>query len=250
MLPPIPSHRELSISEIAEHWHREIDPPAPPREIREEMIKAWLRRELPATGGPQPIEVLRSLHGTGDVYPVLFVIKGDEPAPVSVPRDDGGVDVDVRVRLPVPNGSPATWNDDNCQEAFEALANDWSETRFGPLAVGLMLGITIRVERFFEWLDKRGSDRPTFWTPPPNVSTPTRRERPVTEVNARGLYQEYSSSCDAEALRPTQHKFEKFVQQKGFYSGRRHLRKIFKEKQAAAGKEVRRGRPKNSPAEK
>jgi hypothetical protein len=249
MLPPISSNLSLSIREIAEHWSREIRPPASPREIREEMTRSWWRGELPITGGSQAIEVLRSLHGAGHRYAVVFVGEGHEPPPISMPLDDGGVEVDVRVRLPVPNGNPDTWNEDNCREALEALASNWRETAFEPLASALTVAITLTPGQFFGWVDKHEFDRPVFWREPRDDSAKPKDRRHFNAKSAARFVADYIEKEKSAGRVPTQSGLEAAKKAAGYPpGGRTLLRAEFKKRKGGI---LKRGHPpKNSPAEK
>jgi hypothetical protein len=172
---PIPTDRTLSIREIADYWSRAIDPHASPRELCDTMIKSWWRGELLVPDAPRPIDMLRFLYANVDRDEVVFVIPGAEPASTVAQLEDGSVLVDLHcVRVPLPNGSPESWTTENCGETLEAIAKGWDEKIFRLLSPGLV-GISLNIDQFLEWVDRHGFDRPTFWG-----------TRPLTPRQAKG----------------------------------------------------------------
>src|SRR5947209_3180516 len=135
---PVSSDRILAIRDIAEYWSREIRPPASPRELREEMMKAWWLGELTSAAGPERVEVLRSLQTSAVQDWMLFVTADDNRHPIAEPLPDGGAIIDVRLRVPPPPGSPNSWTEESCEEAWSAIAAEWNEGVVGALALGLV----------------------------------------------------------------------------------------------------------------
>jgi hypothetical protein len=233
---PISCDRALSIQRIAEYWSREIRPPASPRELREEIIKAWWRRELVVPGGPEPIDVLRSLHKTVDRNKVLFIAPTDVAPPVSVAHEDGSVTVDVRIRIRVPSGSPESWIEENCDEGMAAIAESWDEAAFQPIATGLT-AIKLTVTQFSAWTKARGFKRPRFWAHPGRARPASPRR--LSDKSARRFAEQY---IHGEGAKASQAGLEKSALASGYVGARDALRQAFKAIRSSAGIAVRRGR--------
>jgi hypothetical protein len=136
---PIPAEINLSIREVADYWSREMrSPRATERELRASLIAAWWRGELRSADEAQRLDVLRGLYSRGGHDGIVFIIPGmKSPPALKYPRG-GGVEVDLRVRVPVPCESPASWTESNCTQAFEAIASGWDESKFSLLSPGMM----------------------------------------------------------------------------------------------------------------
>jgi hypothetical protein len=242
---PIPADRALLIRQIADYWSREIHPRASAEELCQEMLQGFWRGELRSISTTR-LTQLQWLYESGPTDRIVLSPVDNEGFPMSLTNEDLR---DIPVHISVPNDSPDSWTEEDCSPTFRFLSEFWGESTF-PGGTAVLASISVTADQFFAWVDSRKFDRPTFWTPPRSVNAPSDDRHPVNEATARKLFQDYKTYCDSKASKPSQQEFEKFVLQKGFSGGREHLRKIFKEKQQAAGKEVKRGRPPNSPAEK
>jgi len=170
---PIPTDRTLSIREIAEYWSGDIHPTVSPRKLRESMVQAWWRGELLAANVPTPIDELRalySLHKSGSNDRVAFVVPGVDPLPTVTRLEDGSIEIDMRVNVPLPNESPGSWTAENCKEALTTIANNWDEARFDVVIARIVTGIGLTHDQFFAWVNRHGFDRPTFWGTRPGAA--------------------------------------------------------------------------------
>jgi hypothetical protein len=160
---PIPSERKLSVVEIAKHWSREIKPPAPAQELRDDISKAWWRGELVAPNAPSRLGVLQHYYLMSAKF-IAFAIPNTEEPPQWVAGDDGEIEFVRPLRVPLPNANPDTWTEANCAPAFEAIAEQWNEAMISPSeSAPLFLEIVLTSREFFQWIDAIGYRRPSFW---------------------------------------------------------------------------------------
>lgn len=157
---PVPETPDLSIGDIADYWSRETR--ATQRELEETMIRAWWGGTLE---GPEPkkrLEALRVLVEQADRGQVAFLPGGTQDPPVVVELPDESADVDLRVRVPLPEADPESWTDAICADAFEVLGKDWTEDMSEELVVGLLATTVARVD-FMDWIERSDFAAPKFW---------------------------------------------------------------------------------------
>jgi hypothetical protein len=151
----------LSFSEIADYWSREIRPPASDLELLQALSAAWWRGQIVGETALTRLKLIRYLFGHAPDLDLIFVV-GDEPGPPDEEMADGSVEVDLRPRLTVPSADPATWNDESCSMAYEALAKAQcfiTDPTVGPA----LRGIGLTHKEFINWLATCGYQRPDFW---------------------------------------------------------------------------------------
>lgn len=74
--------------------------------------------------GPPRLEVLQALHDEESTREhFVFAYKHEIQPIMSEDLPDGGVSVDLRPFLPVPDKNTKNWTNENCEKAFEELAN-------------------------------------------------------------------------------------------------------------------------------
>jgi hypothetical protein len=161
---PIPSERKLSVVEIAKHWSRQIEPPAPAQELRDAISKAWWSGELIAANSPSRLSVLSHYYLRSAKF-IAFAVPNTEEPPQWVAGDDGEIEFVRPLRVPLPNANPDTWTEANCAPAFEAIAEQWNEALiFSSQSALIFLDIVLSSSEFFRWIDEIGYERPTFWS--------------------------------------------------------------------------------------
>jgi len=190
---PIPTDRTLSIREIAEYWSGDIHPTVSPRKLRESMVQAWWRGEPLGANAPMPIDELRALYAlykSGSNDRVAFLVPRVDPLPTVTRREDGSIDVDVRVEIPLPNESPDSWTAENCKAALTAIANNWDETCFDVVIARIITGISVTHDQFFAWVNRHGFDRPTFWVTRPGATLKQAQGTQLAKAKAKKPGQE------------------------------------------------------------
>jgi hypothetical protein len=237
---PIPANQKLKLLDIANHWSREITPPVTPREVLEGLIKAWWRGELATASGQSRADMLRVLYAKYQDR-IAFIVPG-LPDPASTRElPDGGVVVFRLWQVPLPNAEPKSWDDANCAEAFEAVAEAWDSDRF-EIVVPSVAWIELTVMEFTKWTEANDYPLPTFWRSATNNSESSATTRRITKKKALELAQEYIAADKRAGRTPTQIGLENQVREAGWHGGRERLRAAFKSIQGAAGREVKRGR--------
>jgi hypothetical protein len=158
---PIPAKIRLTLCDIANHWSGEIKPHMDTSEVLNGLAKAWWRGELTATNGPSRPKMLWALYKDYQDR-IAFVVPGlQEPAIFEV-LPDGGVRVLRLWTVPLPNFQPDSWDDTNCAEAFEAVAEAWRYERFELVAISVCF-IELTVAEFRSWIVDSPYPTPTFW---------------------------------------------------------------------------------------
>ena len=94
---------------------------------------------------------------------IVFVVDGD-PAPPNEELPDGGVRVDIRYPVPVPSSDTDSWDDANCADAFDALAQTPSTESYQEMGISLRY-IELAYAEFVGWLRGRVFPVPSFWKP-------------------------------------------------------------------------------------
>jgi hypothetical protein len=145
----------------------------------------------------------------------------------------------------LPNSKPDTWNDSNCAEAFNQVADAWDSGVF-DVASPIVAGLELTESEFGRWVIANGYQHPTFWESSDQSEQPSTPVRRLTERDAVKLAQEYINSERQAERRPTQDGLEKEARKAGYVGGRDICRQAFKRAARHAGIEVRPGRyPKN-----
>jgi hypothetical protein len=190
---PVPEDR-LSCAKIVRYWSREVRPQASPRELLNEIVKAYWRGELQPSGAPDRLSVLKSLD---QLYRgrITFALAG-EPDPTQLEHlPDGGARVLLRVRVPLPSADPGDWSKENCADAFEALAREWEavpqviQEDVLPAIVGGELGR----EQFVTWITKKGFERPRFWQEREPNGNPASQRREAKRAVAAAVEQMFKA---------------------------------------------------------
>lgn len=240
---PVPEKPDLSIGDIADYWSRET--PATQRELREKMIRGWWRGTLE---GPEPskrLEALKVLVEQAERGEVAFLPGGTQDPPEIVERADGGADVDLRVRVPLPEAGPESWTDASCADAFEVLGKDWTEDMCVELVVGLR-ALTIARTDFMDWIERSDFAAPKFWGRKRPQKAPS---KPLTEKATVEIVEGYLRKVKPAA---TMEETEAAVREQAHAAGRTAhrlwVREAYHKLQEEAGLKVRPGRRGNPPA--
>ena len=170
------SKSKLPLHEISDYWSREIRPPASQNELYALLEQAWWLGEI--QGGVARLEILKRMFKSmrhRDDLGIVFVVDGD-PAPPNEELPDGGVRVDIRYPVPVPSLDTDSWDDANCADAFDALAQTPSTESYQEMGISLRY-IELAYAEFVGWLRGRGFPVPSFWKP--TLEKP-KRGRPPT----------------------------------------------------------------------
>jgi hypothetical protein len=240
---PISSKQPLSFTKIASYWSREIKPRPTFYEVLNELGKAWWRGELMGASGSRRADVLRAIFVTGGAdFVAFFVPKSDEKTSIK-DLPDGRVEIRPW-RVSLPNSQPESWDDINCAEAFNAVAEAWDLDRFS-LAAPVVAGLRLTEPEFRAWVDSKGYPPPTFWQSG-GESLAGDAGRQVSKLSAIKLVQDYIAAESEAGRQPTQVGLENKLREDGWSGGREYLRDAFKKIQLAAGIEVRAGRPKGN----
>jgi hypothetical protein len=179
------NERKLSIADVANYWSREIHPPASQMELLATMVGAWwggdLLANLPVSRVVLLKQMFKSMHGRADAG--LVFVTPDDPGPPEVTElSDGGAEVDVRPRIPVPSNNPEDWSEPACGRAFEVLAKISSVEGYGDF-VPVLFRIELCHDEFTSWLRRRRYDIPSFWKPQ-IVASARRRKTALDETSA------------------------------------------------------------------
>jgi hypothetical protein len=237
---PIPAKQRLTLRDIADHWSREIKPRREPWEVLDGLVKAWWRGELTAVNGPSRPEMLWTLYKNYQDR-IAFVVPGLEEPAISRALPDGGVVVFRLSTVPLPNTQPKSWDDTNCAEAFEAVAEGWNSERFEIVEMSVHW-IELTVAEFVSWIDETPYPTPTFWQITDERDGANERTKPVTQNSAVRLAQTYIELEKTAGLPPSQSGLQKYVRKEGFCGGRQLLNDAFKKIRLLDGVEVKPGR--------
>jgi hypothetical protein len=190
----------LTFREISNYWAREIRPPASKAELLALLEQAWWLGEirgLPETSRVQRLQAMfRGMRDWPDLG--IVFIQGDKASTPEVTElPDGTVEVDQRVRVPVPNCEIDDWDEQICEPAFQALAQTSSSESYPLLTPGIA-SMQLTHEEFSEWCKMRGFKKPEFWRSPVTSSSleKPKRGRPP-EYNWSGVRErltEYAST--------------------------------------------------------
>ena len=116
---------------------------------------------------------------------ILFVVRGDEAPPTSRNLPDGSVSVDIRPEVPVPSAHTDIWDEANCQDAFDALAQATSTEHYPEIAPGLAF-IELTLDEFARWLRGRGHVIPSFWNQAPEPPASAEAALDATQMSRTG----------------------------------------------------------------
>ena len=129
--------------------------------------------------------------------------------------------------MPLPNARPESWDDTNCAEASEAVAEAWSCDRFELITPSLGW-IELAATEFRRWVAANGYQPPTFWASTQDKKGDARSIQRVGENKATKLAQNYIATENKAGRRPTQKGLEESVLGADLHGGREHLRQAFK----------------------
>ena len=147
---------KLPLLEISDYWSQEKDQRASKKELYACLESAWWLGEIRGCAAMSRLELLKRMFQTRDRYDgILFVVRGDEAPRTSRNLPDGSVSVDIRPEVPVPSLDTDTWDEANCQDAFDALAQATSTVYYPEIAPGLAF-IELTLDEFTRWLRGRG----------------------------------------------------------------------------------------------
>jgi hypothetical protein len=167
---------KLSLREIAKYWAREIQPPASRNELLQELEAAWWLGQI--RGDSARLDVLKrmfkAMHDRDDADVVFFVEEAGEPQMEQL--SDGLIAVDLRPCISVPSKDVSTWDESNCEDAFQALAQT-SSTESYPEMTPTLAWIELTFEEFTNWLSARGYAKTKFWKPLPATNQLKRAKR-------------------------------------------------------------------------
>jgi hypothetical protein len=194
---PILSEQKLSVGEIAKYWSREMKPPTTRQELLDALSKAWWRGEIRGRAPSTRLQLLQSMFrsvGAGADLGIVFVREGDGPPPKGIELPDGVVDIELtelpdgilevskRYHIPVPSGDIADWDEQTCEQAFNALAQISSTNSYPDTA--FFSSIQLSFEEFDRWRKALGYDEPAFWRDPA-ASTVMPEARPGDRTTAQ-----------------------------------------------------------------
>jgi hypothetical protein len=172
---------------------------------------------------------------------IAFVVPGFEEPTSARELPDGGVEVFRPWSVPLPNTQPESWDDNNCAEAFEAVAEAWDCERFRIVAMSIHW-IEMTVAEFMKWIDETSYSTPTFWQISAEPDGVNDRTKPVTKQSALRLAQTYIDLEKTAGRRPTQMGLHKHAREQGLRGGRSLLNEVFEKIMLRHGVEVKRGR--------
>jgi hypothetical protein len=101
---------------------------------------------------------------------IVFIVCGETTPPEEKALPDGGVEVDLRPRVPLPSIDTNAWDTANCKEAFDALAgalahasSQISSAKSYRLVAPILISIKLTRSEFIRWVKVNGYDEPSFW---------------------------------------------------------------------------------------
>jgi hypothetical protein len=237
---PIPAEQNLSLTDIANHWSREITPRVEPREVLDGLIKAWWRGELKAASPPSRADMLRALYKTYQDR-IAFVAPGLDEPPSAKELPDEDVVVFRLWRVPLPNTEPKSWDDTNCADAFEAVAESWRCDRF-EIVMPSVGWIELTAAEFARWVSKNDFRLATFWGSAEEKKEDANPVPNLGKKRAAEFAKNYIAVEKKEGRQPTQSGLEKEAHKANLRGGREHLRYEFNRMQRLAGVDVKPGR--------
>jgi hypothetical protein len=165
-LYPIPADQILSLTEIADHWARQIDPKRSRKDLIRFLERAWWLGEFSSENQISRLGILKALFSLKrDALP--FWVEGEEEPKSVWDLPDGGAEVLLLSPIPVPSISSASWTDKACESAFASIAENWREDGLHIPAFDLVKPVVRSVclseASFTHWLVCSGYTRPSFW---------------------------------------------------------------------------------------
>ncbi len=243
---PIPANHQLTFAKVANHWAREVRPQVAPAELLNELITAWWRGDLIASGTKRA-DVLRGIFNSRPNL-VAFAFPDSPDPPQTDQLQDGSVDVLWLWLVPLPNTRPETWDDDNCVYAFQAVAKAWDAkpNTFELWFPGLM-ALELTEPEFSRWINSQGKPTPTFWARGDERAN-VRISRPrLTYNDAISMALEFVRSARCESRQSTLQGFEKKIRDAGLVADRDAvIRPAYREAARRLAVEVKRGRPRKA----
>jgi hypothetical protein len=106
--------------------------------------------------------MFQAMHDRDDLG-IIFVAEGVGELRTEQ-LSDGSVVVDARHRICLPSGDISTWDESNCKDAFDVLAQTSSTESYPEMTPGLAF-IELTFDEFSDWRVRRGYDKPNFWRP-------------------------------------------------------------------------------------
>lgn len=182
---------KLSLREIANYWAREIQPPASQNELLRELEAAWWLGEIRGDSLKSRLDLLKhmfeAMHDRDDAGVVFFVEGAGEPPAKWEQFSDGSIVLFYRPCISLPSKDISTWDESNCEDAFQSLAQTSSTESYPEMTPGLAW-IELTFEEFTTWLASHGYVKPKFWKPLPliNQLKKAKRGRPA-EYNWTGV---------------------------------------------------------------
>ena len=241
---PIPASLNLTLSQIADHWSRKIKPRRSSDEIRRDLGQAWWRGEFQSNGETTRLRVLRALF-KGRRADLPFWVQDDDRPQTVWEHPDGSAEVLLLSVIRVPSADPESWIDQDCHEAYEAIAQDWGDDVFSLIEPAVVC-VTLSEPEFTRWTQNMGYKRPKFWA----TNTPVSVEHAAPSVaplpkNRPGkpdkFVSQYIEKEKASGGRPTRVGLEVAAKSAGIRGGRNERRAEF-ERQMGGEAPVR-GRP-------
>src|SRR5664279_2846141 len=144
--------KELRFYEIADYWSRDPGMTASKEELETLLEEAWWRGELVGAKPPFRVNVLRLIHRFCS-KDVVFLLGHKAGPPKTVKLKDGGIGVDLRPRISVLSTDRDSWDDRNCEAAFEVVASYWrqrSKRLAGEIAVAMGC-VKLTRDEFMRW---------------------------------------------------------------------------------------------------
>jgi hypothetical protein len=224
---PVPSNQQLSFLKIADYWSREMTPTANRNELFDFLAKAWWRGDLVASGAER-VDVLKAIH----IFP---------PSGIAFEADEGIKDladgmVEIRRVVPLPKSNPDSWEESECTEAFQSIAQIWDTLTF-ELVASVVSGLELAEAEFTRWIASCGYERGTFWAIGEDTEdriAADKISRSKLEVLAREYYE-----IASEGGRPTQSGFDRWLEVKDIHAPRGEVYSAYKKISGP----LRRGRP-------
>jgi hypothetical protein len=242
----------LSFLKISQYWSGEIHPPKSQNDLLKDLEGAWWLGEIHGDSALSRIELLKRMFKSmqhRDDLGIVFVVGEGASEPRYKEFPDGSMLVRVQIEVHVPSGDIDTWEENCCDEAFQALAQTSSIESYPEITPGLAF-IKVSHDEFFPWLAKHGFHKPTFWRPcgaeekcNATSQSEAAQERPPKSVTPK-VAKEFVEKYVASEHKPTQKGAVAAAQKAGLRGGRELIRQAFKQKLGldAPG----RGRPKKT----
>jgi hypothetical protein len=212
---PITSGK-LSCAKISDYWSRYMRTAEPP-ELLALLEQAWWRGEIRGQAASTRLQLLQSMfRALGDRADLGIVfVRGGEPPPNGIELPDGIVDVEVtelpdgivdvstRYHIPVPSDDVTDWNEQMCEQAFNALSQT-SSTNSYPDLTPFFRSIQLSFEEFDRWRKARKYLEPAFWRDSA-ASTVTPEVPPTEQVGAQ------TSSVRAQKRKGRKPEFDQLI---------------------------------------